>query len=66
MDADLFAARREELSALADEVENSDRPTRVKIIRLRHLRDEMTKLISQAEAAIDEEIEKAKSGAGSL
>jgi hypothetical protein len=65
MDLDAQIARREELSALADEIENSDRPTRVKIIRLKHIRDEMSKLIEQTDAAIGEAIEKAKN-AGSL
>lgn len=51
--SDQFAARREELTALADEIENSDRPSRVKIVRLKHIRDEMSKLIAETDAAID-------------
>jgi hypothetical protein len=65
MDIDLFTARRKELTALADEIETSDRPTRVKMIRLRHIRNEMVKLRDQAlkqiDASIEEAIEKAKS-----
>jgi hypothetical protein len=53
MDLDFHTARRLELSALAEEIENSDRPTRVKVIRLKHIRDEMTKLINETEAAIE-------------
>lgn len=64
MDIDAQIARRKELTALADEIENSDRPTRIKMIRLKHVRDEMTKLIVQMDAAI-EAIE-GKADAGSL
>ena len=52
MDLDLRTARRLELSALADDIENSDRPTRVKVIRMKHIREEMTKLLDETEAAI--------------
>jgi len=59
MDIDFHTARRLELAALAEEIENSDRPSRVKVIRLKHIRDEMSKLVAETEAAI-EAIEKAQ------
>jgi hypothetical protein len=66
MDFDYHVARRMELSALADEIENSDRPSRVKVIRMKHIRDELSKLLVETEARIVEEVEKIKNGSGSL
>jgi hypothetical protein len=59
MDIDLITSRRRELAALADEIEKSDRPTRVKIIRLNHICNELEALLAQTSAAI-EAVEKAK------
>jgi hypothetical protein len=67
MDLVELIARRRELNALADEIlKNTERPTRVKLIRLTHIRNEMKALLAEMDAALDEEVKKAKDGSGSL
>ena len=58
MDAEQLIARSKELTALADEIQNSDRPIRVKLVRLNHIRKEMRAVMEQLGMTI-EEIEEA-------
>jgi hypothetical protein len=61
-----FESRRKELSSLADDIESSDRPVRVKIIRLRHLRNEMDSLAKRLDAEIEKAVKEIKNGVFTL
>jgi hypothetical protein len=57
MDLVELIARRRELNALADDIlKNTERPTRVKLIRLTHIRNEMKALLAEMDAALETEI----------
>ena len=67
MDLVELIARRRELNALADDIlKNTERPTRVKLIRLTHIRNEMKALLAEMDATLEEEVKKAEDGSGSL
>jgi hypothetical protein len=67
MDLVELIARRRELNALADDIlKSTERPTRVKLIRLTHIRNEMKALLAEMDATLEEEVKKAEDGSGSL
>jgi hypothetical protein len=61
MDVDELIARRRELTALADEIQKStERPVRVKLIRLTYIRNELKALLAEMDAVIERAIDKAQ------